>query len=100
MHFEGVVNDKAMGDITNTVVVSDELTYTIVVANTTGAWAKDVHITDMLSSIETTTIDGYTVSAFNPDSIAINATSSTGATTIPVVNSGDIDGSIEKSFQK
>lgn len=131
MHFEGVVNDKAMGDITNTVVVSDKegnsrtaqatytpekanltvtktvdkplyeagdtLTYTIVVANTTGAWAKDVHITDMLSSIETTTIDGYTVSAFNPDSIAINATSSTGATTIPVVNSGDIDGSIEIS---
>ncbi len=129
LHLEGVVDDKAMGDITNTVVVTDAngnissaqatyvpekaaltvsktvdkreyeagdtLTYTIVVTNTTGAWAKDVQITDMLSAIEGTTIDGHSQSAFNADSIAISATSSTGATSIPVINSGDINGTIE-----
>ncbi len=129
LHVEGVVNDKAMGDITNTVVVTDSegntskaeatyvpekanltvtktvdkplyeagdtLTYTITVANTTGAWAKDVQIVDMLSTIESTTIDGYTISAFDSDSITISASSSTGNTTIPVVNSGDLNGTIE-----
>ncbi len=129
LHLEGMVNDKAMGDITNTVKVTDAngnisiaeatytpekanltvtktvdkplyeagdtLTYTITVANTTGAWAKDVQIVDMLSTIESTTIDGYTISAFDSDSVKISATSSTGNTTIPVVNSGDLNGTIE-----
>ena len=129
LHLEGVVDDKAMGDITNTVVITDKdgnintaqatyipekaaltvtkdvdkekyeagdtLTYTIIVANTTGAWAKNVQITDMLSTIEGTTIDGHSQSAFNADSIKISATSLTGATSIPVINSGDINGTIE-----
>ncbi len=73
----------------------DRLTYTIKVTNTTSAWAKDVQITDMMSTIETTTISGTTVSAFNPDSIEISSSSLTGETAIPVVNTADINGTIE-----
>ncbi len=73
----------------------DRLTYTIKVTNTTAAWAKDVQITDMMSTIETTTISDTLVSAFDPDSIEISGSSLTGETAVPVVNSADINGTIE-----
>ncbi|WP_072055476.1 DUF11 domain-containing protein [Aliivibrio fischeri] len=129
LHLEGQVNDKAMGDITNIVNVTDAenklkraeatytpelaaltvsktvdkpvyeagdtLTYTIKVTNTTGAWAKDVQISDFLSKIESTTIDGTTITAFDPNSITISGSSLTGETTIPTIHSGDINGTIE-----
>lgn len=129
LHLEGKVNDKAMGDITNEVVVTDSdgnkktaqatytpekaalvvtkvvdkpiyeagdtLTYTIEITNTTAAWAKDVKVTDFLSTIESTTIDGSVVTAFIPDSIDISGTSSTGNSVIPIINNDDINGTIE-----
>ena len=73
----------------------DTLTYTINVKNMTAAWAKDVQITDLISTIESTTIDGMTISAFESDSILISGSSLTGETTIPDVHSDDIDGVIE-----
>ncbi len=129
LHLEGVVNDKAMGDITNTVTVTetngnvssaqatytpdkanltlsktvdkalyeagDTLTYTIEITNTTGAWANNVQVTDLVTTIESSTIDGHVISAFDPKSISISAVSVTGETSIPVVPSGDINGTIE-----
>ncbi|OCH14845.1 hemagglutinin [Aliivibrio sp. 1S165] len=129
LHLEGKVNDKAMGDITNEVVVTDSdgniktaqatytpeeaalvvtkvvdkpiyeagdtLTYTIEITNTTAAWAKDVKVTDFLSTIESTTIDGSVVTAFVPNSIDIIGTSSTGNSVIPVISNNDINGTIE-----
>lgn len=129
LHLEGKVNDKAMGDITNEVVVTDSdgnkktaqatytpekaalvvtkvvdkpiyeagdtLTYTIEITNTTAAWAKDVKVTDFLSTIESTTIDGSIVTAFVPNSINIIGTSSTGNSVIPIINNHDINGTIE-----
>lgn len=73
----------------------DTLTYTIKVTNTTAAWAKDVQISDFVSTIESPTIDGNTLTAFDPASISISGSSLTGHTVIPTITSGDINGMIE-----
>ncbi|MDD9157809.1 DUF11 domain-containing protein [Aliivibrio sp. S4TY2] len=73
----------------------DTLTYTIKVTNTTAAWAKDVQISDFVSTIESSTIDGNTITAFDSNSITISGSSLTGHTVIPTVTSGDINGTIE-----
>lgn len=73
----------------------DTLTYTIKVINTTAAWAKDVQISDFVSTIESQTIDGNTITAFDPTSISISGSSLTGHTVIPTITSSDINGIIE-----
>lgn len=129
LHVEGTVNNKALGDITNEVIVTDEdknklfaqatytpekaaltvtkvvdkpeyeaadtLTYTIEITNTTAAWAKDVKVTDLFSTIQSTTIAGADVTAFMPDSIAMTGSSLTTNSVIPVVSGDDINGHME-----
>ena len=73
----------------------DTLTYTIEITNTTAAWAKDVKVTDLFSTIQSTTIAGADVTAFMPDSIAMTGSSLTTNSIIPVVSGDDINGYME-----
>ncbi|AGH80910.1 conserved repeat domain protein [Psychromonas sp. CNPT3] len=75
----------------------DKLTYVINIVNSTGAWAKDVHITDLFSLIESANVFGKTSLAFKADSLKIQAISATGNTLMPLNHKGDIDGYIDIS---
>ncbi|MFM2586995.1 DUF11 domain-containing protein [Vibrio sp. TBV020] len=73
----------------------DELTYTVVLTNTQRVWATGVHVTDFVDRISAETIYGNTISAFDPSSISISATSLKGTTTLPALSNNFIDNTLD-----
>ncbi|WP_456295540.1 DUF11 domain-containing protein [Vibrio sp. AK197] len=69
----------------------DELTYTLTLTNTTGAWATDVHVVDYANRVTSESIFGDTITAFEPNSITIQAVSKTGMTLLPSSSQGYVD---------
>ncbi|MGF1719526.1 DUF11 domain-containing protein [Vibrio kyushuensis] len=96
------IYDPIDADVTLSKVVDiteynagDTLTYTLTIANTTRAWASDVHVQDFVSQIEAESISGSTITVFESGSIDITASSSTGKSILPTSVGDNIDSLIQ-----
>ena len=65
---------------------NDRLTYLITIQNTTHAWVKNVHITDLFTQLQADNIYGITSNAFDPDSLNITFKSFKKRTKLPTVS--------------